>query len=253
MIKTLLSLGLSITIFGILNSSAQVCTPDVSCLPLGSSYGVCPDSTTGLATGMVGVAYSDNLSVRIPSDGTDFGYPSATIDSVKITAVDSLAPGLTYACNPLSAVFLGGTTGCVHISGTPTVIWNHRITVKMTVYGRISGIPATIPFTNNQYKSIVTGTTGIETADITRFDVDQNVPNPFADKTEIRFSAVNAGNIDFKIYNILGTLVYSNKVKAEKGTNTIKVEANSFASGVYIYSLSNGDKTITKRMIVAGK
>ena len=43
------------------------------------------------------------------------------------------------------------------------------------------------------------------------------------------------------------------KLKAEKGSNSVKIEGNSFAAGVYIYSLSNGEKTITKRMIVSGK
>ena len=249
MIKKLLSTIVSVTILGIINSSAQ-CTPDLSCLGTGVAYGVCPDSATGLAIGSVGVAYTQKISFRIPSDGSSFGVSSAVISSMDIVSIDSLAPGLTY---PSGTSFAGGTDGCITISGTPTAAWNHKVKVNLLVHGSISGFPATLPESNTQYRSIVTGTTGIETLDLTKFDVDQNIPNPFTDKTEIHFSSVANSNIDFKVYNVLGAVVYTNKLKAEKGSNTIKIEGNSFAPGVYIYSLSNGEKTITKRMIVSGK
>ena len=52
---------------------------------------------------------------------------------------------------------------------------------------------------------------------------------------------------------MLGAVIFDSNYKTTKGVNTIKIDSNSFAPGVYIYSISNGDKTITKRMIVAGK
>ena len=36
-------------------SLAQICTPNVSCIPSGTTYGICPDSATGMAIGTVGV------------------------------------------------------------------------------------------------------------------------------------------------------------------------------------------------------
>ena len=56
-----------------------------------------------------------------------------------------------------------------------------------------------------------------------------------------------------KVFNMLGAVIFDSNYKTTKGVNTIKIEANSFAPGVYIYSITNGDKTITKRMIVSGK
>jgi hypothetical protein len=141
------------------------------------------------------------------------------------------------------------------ISGTPTAAWNHQIIIHGIGHLTfpITGTPFTQGIDNKQYRSIVIDPAGIETLDLTTFDVDQNNPNPFGDFTQIRFSSVTVANVEFKVYNMLGAIVYDNSFKADKGVNTIRIGANSFAPGVYIYSITNGDRTITKRMIVAGK
>ncbi len=234
-------------------SLAQICIPNVSCIPAGTNYGICPDSATGLATGTVGVPYTQVMSMMVPPDGTDFGQPLATIVSIDIDSVAGLAPGLSYACAPAGCSFPGNSNGCIYIAGTPSVVWNQQITVYATGYATVFGFPASLPQTNQQYRSIVVAATGIETLDLNKFDVAQNSPNPFSESSEIRFSTVNNGTVDFKVFNMLGAVIFDSNYKTTKGVNTIKIDSNSFAPGVYIYSITNGDKTITKRMIVAGK
>jgi hypothetical protein len=253
MIKKLLSTFLFTAVIGITYSYSQ-CTANVSCIPPGKTYGICPDSMAGMAIGTVGVPYTQTMSMMVPADGTDFGYPTATIVSIDITSVDSLAPGLSYVCSPSNCSFPGNSNHCIYISGTPIQVWNHQVTVNAIAHATIFGFPTSLPQTNKQYRSIVLPAgLGIENLDLTKFDVDQNSPNPFTDKSDIRFSSVTITNIDFKVYNMLGAIVYENKFKADKGVNTIKIDGNSFTSGVYMYSITNGDKTITKRMIVANK
>jgi hypothetical protein len=248
MIKKLLSTFLLAS--SVIIAVAQ-CTPDVSCVPVGKTYGICPDSTTGLKQGIVGMPYSETVSLMIPADGKDLGQPSALIKDIQITSVDSLAPGLTYVCSISSCTYPGNSTGCILISGTPTQVWNKRILVKADAHVTFSGIPITYPQTFKQYRSIVTDATGIDQLSLTKFDVGQNAPNPFSGKSEIHFNAVNNANVDFKVYNMLGSVVYANSFKAERGQNIITIEANSFAPGVYVYSVGNAERTITKRMIVA--
>ncbi len=248
--KILVSLLFSATIA----ISYSQCTPNVSCIPAGKTYGICPDSTDGIAIGTVGVPYTQTISMMVPATGADFGYAAANISSIVIDGVDSLAPGLNYVCSPANCSFPGNSSHCIFISGTPTQVWNHQIIVNATANATIGFVPFSMPQTNKQYRSIVLASgNGIETLDLTKFSVDQNTPNPFTDNTEIRFSSVSISNVEFKVYNLLGSVVYNNKFKAEKGVNSIKVEGNLFASGVYMYSLTNGDKTITKRMIVSNK
>jgi hypothetical protein len=249
MIKKLLSVFAIIAI-GTTGAHAQ-CTPDISCLAASVGYGVCPDSATGLPTGTVGIPYTAVVSFKIPTDTDDFGVPGGTLNNVTVDGVDSLAPGLSYSCSPVSCIFNGGTNGCILISGTPTAVWNKTIIVHATGNATVFGFPLAQPTTNEQYRSVVNAPAGIETLDLSKFDVEQNAPNPFDDKTEIRFSSVDQSNIEFKVFNLLGSVVYSNSFKAEKGVNKIMISAHSFAPGAYIFSVRNGNKTITKRMIVA--
>jgi len=255
MIKKLLLSFSFVAAFGFA-SNAQICTPDISCIPLSDPYGLCPDSTTGIAIGTVGVAYSQLMSIKVPADPSSFGAPPGTgLVSIEIGSVDSLAPGLTYACVPASCDFPASTSGCILITGTPTVAWNKQVIVHGIGHLTfpIIGTPFTQGIDNKQYRSIVLDPASIETLDLDKFDVSQNSPNPFSETSEIRFSTTDNSNVDFKVFNMLGAVIYTKNFKTTKGVNVIKMEANSFAPGVYIFSITNGDKTITKRMIVAGK
>lgn len=250
MIKKLLLSFAAIATFSTSASFAQ-CTPDISCIPGSTGYGVCPDSTTGLPIGTVGVPYSATVSFKIPTTTDDFGIPGGTLNSVDVVDVDSLAPGLTYVCNPGSCSFPGGTNGCIYISGTPIAVHNKKIIVHAMGHATVFGFPTSQPTTNEQYRSVVVAPAGIETLDMTKFDVEQNTPNPFNSRSEIRFSSTTNTEVEFKVYNLLGAVIYSNNFKADKGVNVIRIEANSFSAGAYMYSIKNGNKTITKRMIVS--
>jgi len=255
MIKKLLSTVVLIASVGIMNSSAQCSTANTTCIPQGTDYGICPDSATGIAAGTINVPYTQNLSVLTPTHAGHWGQPSVVIDSLVVTSVDSLAPGLSYHCDP-SRDFIGGFSNCIVITGTPTAIWNHIITVHIMPYVYLYGFHTQSPSgesTNKQYRSIVTAPTGIESLDLTKFEVEQNAPNPFSEKSEIRFSSVSNNDVEFKVFNLLGSVVYSSHFKSVKGSNTITMEANSFSPGVYMYSVKNGDSVITKRMIVSNK
>jgi hypothetical protein len=248
--KTLLSLFTAALLGG---SAFAQCTPNVSCIPSGQTYGICPDSTTGMAVGTIGVPYTQVMSMKVPADGTDFGYPGVPITSIAITSVDSLAPGLSYVCSPAGCSFPGNSQGCILISGTPTAVWNHQVIVNALATANIGGFPVSIPQANKQYRSVVLAVAGIETMDLTKFSVSQNTPNPFSSKTEINFTSPDPTEVELKVFNMLGAVVFTKSIKAEKGVNAYELDANSFSSGIYVYSLKNGDKTVTKRMIVSAK
>ena len=248
MIKHLLSTFLFTTTAYI--ATAQ-CTPDISCIPSSTTYGVCPDSATGLKHGTVNVPYSETVSLKIPSTTDAFGVPGGTVNSIEMDTVIGLEPNLTYQCSAAKCVYPGGSTGCALISGTPTQVWDKPVVVKVIAHITTILGASDVPRDITGYRCVVTLPTGIESLNPTKFDVGQNFPNPVTGKSEIRFSVVNTENVDFKVYNMLGAVVYSANFKAEKGANTITIEANSFAPGVYVYSLANATQTFTKRMIVS--
>jgi hypothetical protein len=282
MIKKLLSSVLLIATVGVVNSFGQQanCTPNISCVPTDSTFGICPDSATGLPGATLNQAYSVSMSIKIPASTTSFGQTVALshlaltdvqVDLGNGTYVPAANLGLTYLGSGANAPS-GGVSGinsytmtkycywdapgtaCVIVSGTPNAVGTFPIRIKSqgranTGFGYIWA-PAP---DNNKYRLVVTGPTGIETLDNVKFEVEQNYPNPFSDKSEIHYSSATAANVEFKVYNMLGAIVYSNKYKSEKGANTITVDANTFSPGIYMYSIKNGDNTITKRMIVSNK
>ncbi len=68
----------------------------------------------------------------------------------------------------------------------------------------------------------------------------QNYPNPFNPTTTISFRLRDASIVTLKIYNVLGqeAQVLLNNEEMEEGYQTVELNANNFASGVYFYRIS---------------
>jgi hypothetical protein len=88
----------------------------------------------------------------------------------------------------------------------------------------------------------------------TRFDLEQNFPNPFNPATTIRFSLARLGEVSLEIFNILGqpvaapvegTLPAGEHDVIWDGRNR---NGEPVASGIYIYRLRADDETMTRTM-----
>ena len=86
---------------------------------------------------------------------------------------------------------------------------------------------------------------------VKEFKLTQNYPNPFNPSTKIAYSVPVSGNVSMVIYDNLGeevaTLVNENKAA---GTYNVEFDASSLPSGIYFYSLTSGNFTETKKMIL---
>lgn len=82
------------------------------------------------------------------------------------------------------------------------------------------------------------------------FEVHQSYPNPADDEATITFTTPRMENIDVKVFNMLGAVVYDQTILSENGVNDIKINTGRMSSGLYIYTVSNGTKTFTKKMTV---
>ena len=83
------------------------------------------------------------------------------------------------------------------------------------------------------------------------FKLVQNYPNPFNPRTIINYSIPEAGNVEMKVYDILGNEVATlvNETKAP-GNYAIQFNASSIASGVYFYHIQAGQFSDTKKLIL---
>ncbi|KAA3608424.1 MAG: T9SS C-terminal target domain-containing protein [Calditrichaeota bacterium] len=84
------------------------------------------------------------------------------------------------------------------------------------------------------------------------FDLKQNFPNPFNPTTEINFTLKAAQEVTLEVFNTVGqkVAVLLNNQKMKNGLNKVTFNANGFASGVYYYTLTAGDLTSTKKMVL---
>ena len=237
--------------------NAQICTPSL----LYTTSGVHPDTIINLNKAYATIPYKDTLTVIIPTDTAIGGFP-AHIDSMSVV-IDSLPSGFTYT--PDKAHWKGGTYGCILISGTATHTQAnthnglYKIIITPHAWGYVtigSPIPANdVPFDPVKGYKLKIRDTSLSVTNISmpKFEVYQNIPNPFSLKTAIYFSSPNAERCRLTVHNVIGDIVYTQSFNAIAGENKIEFSAADLPSGLYIYKLSNKTQTITKRMIVAGK
>ena len=88
-------------------------------------------------------------------------------------------------------------------------------------------------------------------AAVTGAKLYQNAPNPFSDKSAIRFYVPEkALNSEVKIFSSDGKQV-SNFKSIKKGENKIDIAAGTLPAGVYNYSLLiDGKVTASKQMVL---
>ena len=90
---------------------------------------------------------------------------------------------------------------------------------------------------------------GLEHSD--KFELFQNVPNPFNTSTIIGFNLPTAEQVTLKIYDLTGKQVYQTKGHYVKGYNTINLEVSTLnLNGVLYYQLDTENYSATRKMIV---
>lgn len=83
------------------------------------------------------------------------------------------------------------------------------------------------------------------------YRLEQNYPNPFNPSTKINFRIPQEGKVALRLYDVLGrevrTLLNEN-LKA--GYHQYELNAGDMASGVYFYTLSAGELSLSKKLIL---
>lgn len=83
-----------------------------------------------------------------------------------------------------------------------------------------------------------------------------NYPNPFNPSTTIKFNLPQAGNVELTVYNVRGQKVRTLLNSTQSAGNHSVVfdghsdNGNSLASGMYLYRLTAGGKSITNKMLM---
>lgn len=104
------------------------------------------------------------------------------------------------------------------------------------------------------YRIVPTSITGVENENNSlpeNYTLDQNYPNPFNPSTVIKYSLPSESFVSLKVYDLLGREVRTLVNGIQKaGVQRINFNASGLTSGVYIYKLSAGNFTQTKKLVL---
>lgn len=75
-------------------------------------------------------------------------------------------------------------------------------------------------------------------------------PNPNNGEFKVLFNAVNQGDVQIQLMNIVGAEVYSQKIEQAFGEMSFEINANKLSNGVYLLNLIYEGKPYTQKIIV---
>jgi hypothetical protein len=87
-------------------------------------------------------------------------------------------------------------------------------------------------------------------AAVNNISVSQNIPNPFNGTTRITVTTETSANVMLEVTNIMGQTIYTSNEGRINGTKEMTLNANNMEAGVYFYTVTVGNESMTKKMIV---
>lgn len=240
---------------------AQTCTPDptlpdsviVSPLPVSPAT---PDA--GIQEeGCVGDYYETYFYFNIPTT-IEVGGTMATLTSIEITDVTNIPSGFDYACNPDNCTFLAGEQGCVVLYGTPVAGEEGQYDISVSATAIASGFPITmtLPDPNiapgNYYLNINAAgdcTTATEVVSADKFAA-KVTPNPLMDIATLSFTANQQQTAQLVVTDLTGKKVWEKSFQSITGENTIDIDAATWASGIYLYTVNMDNQQFSGKLVV---
>ena len=233
---------------------------------------------TALPNAFVGDSYETYFNMRIPTDTVieyDLGqgpqlFDPVYINTIGVNEIQGLPMGFSYECASQSAdgtisenncIFPGGGYGCLKLTSeeVPNVIGTYPLTVALDIVAEyeVFGIMIPVEVTDDSllnYLVLVVeegnNSGSGELIDARDFKGLGTYPNPFSESTSIHFGNNNSNDVKFSVFDILGNLVFVDNIKTETGHNEYSFDKGNLTSGLYTYTISNGSKTISERVII---
>jgi len=221
------------------------CTADtISCVDELLPGEVCPDT---LPPGELGIEYNQTVTI-LPPPYFNFGEGIVTIVKIQIVSIDSLPAGLGYEVNAVD--LYPDTAYCALISGTPTDTGLFNLVVKVQPYIDFGGNTIMAPVQVNDTSVFIRifSSSNIDNIFEEEFHII-NEPNPFSSKTRIGCITGKAGDVELYVFDILGKLVYNEKMIVKRGENYFEFTGENLTNGIYIYSIKNNETSYSRRLV----
>jgi len=270
--KRIFTLILAIYSIFAMAQAPTTCSVDPAFVAMNKA-GIWPDSATNFIQGTVGMPYGQNITVRVPKDTVQSSI-TICFNRIELSTPASytnfaLPPGLNFLAGPTvtnsAGVFKypGDATSCSVISGTPTTAGTYTVQFKVQPYlspafptcpsppNYTGGSSSISPATTLSYYIIkINPAVGIKEEVTSRSLNITNVPNPFTNKTTIKFTVKDEASAKISVYNLLGDKVFEDKIKTTYGDNGYELDASNWSNGMYLYTIQYKNFSETKRMVL---
>ena len=106
--------------------------------------------------------------------------------------------------------------------------------------------------TYDGYYLVIEESTPVSVAKVNKGDMVSLIayPNPTSGNTTVEFAMGYNSDVTFTLTNLLGTVVNKQKMAATRGLNTIKFDVANMYNGIYLYTITDGVNTISKKLTV---
>ena len=122
-------------------------------------------------------------------------------------------------------------------------------TLEFLINTSTSADPITLSYvTGVEFPDLITGIKEFKSAN--GINVSQNMPNPFTGFTTIEVITETAAAVTVEVSNIMGQSIYTIDAGIINGTQVIELSAKDLDAGIYLYTVSVGSESVTKKMIV---
>jgi photosystem II stability/assembly factor-like uncharacterized protein len=179
---------------------------------------------------------------RSTDNGASWLPMPSGIPGARPVALTVAADTLVAAAQSAATRFYRSADGILWTYVEQTIFSNAQVLHNNKLYAaRLDGL---------WYKTIPS--TGVEEPELPgRIALEQNYPNPFNPSTNIRFRVQGSGIVSLKVFDMLGREV-ATLVNEERPADfyTVSFNASGLASGVYLYRLTAGGMSLTRRMVV---
>jgi hypothetical protein len=280
--KKLLLFAVSIAFVGMVQ--AQDCTPQINYST--NTIGLNPNPPVG---SVAGVPYDEVNTLLIPRqvDNTITPAPGDSIPlcAIEVTAINGMPPGYNYDVwafhngSPTSNYdVIAQAVDTIHImpvvpftrvcirlkNPTPPASSNMGdglptrdtavIQVIVRAYSMIPSCNTLGPSAQDTFevhlaiKDAIYA--GIEDDENVVFTVENNYPNPATDITYLNFNTPQSGDLIINVYDAVGRNVHAFKGTSNQGKNIYGISTADLSNGVYMYSITYGGKTVSKKMVV---
>jgi hypothetical protein len=232
---------------------------------------------TALTTSTAGVVADDDMD---NVSGSDKQYARKTITggyalelAVKWSAISSGSETINPAAGTLfgsviqqhdndgnaarsatvqwAAVFSDASWNTPSCLGTVKLLADHKL--QFIAKNNITNVTNPVPYDGSDYTR--TGVEEEETIGPVSFGLEQNHPNPFNPSTKISFRVAESSEVNIEIFDLLGRSIRTlGNMQYAPGSHVVEWDGlddsgQSAASGVYLIVLSDGSRSLTKKMI----